>query len=375
MKTQQVSIFAPLALAALTAALTGCPPPAPAADAGDAGPVIVDTGVAADVREAAAPAPLFSPCTTAAQCGTGRTCNLAYSNGLCTRSCRRDTDCGDTGWCYQSSCIPQCSPGANECAPYSGLCFYWDAADTNKRGCFPGCSETPAMGEPACVAGRTCDPYSGQCETSPMVSGALNGAMCESASDCASGRCRLETTDTPAPGTPTGFLGGYCVSVTRRPASSAFVNGMPMPRGGCPMGSVVIPFRGEVEGDPVTCWKECRADTDCRAGYVCNRVTGTNGMPAYSTGGCYPINCRTAGMTCPAGTSCNVRMSGTSTIAVCARNDGDAGAGDAGSDASAAPDAAPDARPDAAPDALPDAAPDAAPDASDDAGLDGASDA
>jgi hypothetical protein len=39
------------------------------------------------------------------------------------------------------------------------------------------------------------------------------------------------------------------------------------------------------------------------------------------------------GMTCPAGTACNVRMSGANTIAVCAR-DGDAGA-DAGADATA----------------------------------------
>lgn len=338
-------LFSTVSVASIAAlALTGCPNPPANTDAGDAGPDIVDTGVRVDVQEAAAPLPLFSQCSSTAQCGAGRTCDLNYPGGLCTRSCRRDTDCGDTGWCYRNNCIPQCSPGTNECGPYSGLCFYWDAADTNKRGCFPGCSENPPMGEPACVAGRTCDPYTGTCQTSVMVDGALNGEPCESAGDCAGGRCRTELTTTPAPDTPTGYLGGYCYSVTRRPANSAFQMGMPLPRGGCPMGSVVIPFRGDVEGDPVSCWKECRQDSDCRSGYFCNRVTGSNGMPVYSTGGCFPINCRTMGMSCPAGTACSVRMSGTSTIAVCARS-GDAGVGDAGSDASA--DAAPDASPDA----------------------------
>lgn len=323
------AIFLGFALSATV--LAGCPAPPAGNDGGDSGGV-TDSGVTPDVPDAT-PGPLFTQCTTNAQCGSGRTCDLNYPGGLCTRMCRRDNDCGESGWCYRSNCIPQCTAGANSCAPYSGLCFFWDSNMQDKRGCFPGCAEMPAAGQPACVGGRTCDPYSGVCQTSPTMMGAANGAPCTSTGDCAGGRCRLEYTDTPNPMTPTGYLDGYCFSVTRRPADAAFVRNMPLPRGGCPMGSVVLPVRGDVEGDSVSCWKECRQNSDCRAGYVCNRLTGTDGMPVYSTGACFPINCRTMGMTCPAGTVCNVRMSGTSTIAVCAR-DGDAGAGDAGSDAS-----------------------------------------
>jgi hypothetical protein len=71
-------------------------------------------------------------------------------------------------------------------------------------------------------------------------------------------------------------------------------------------------------------------------------------MPVYATGACFPLNCRMTGMTCPAGTTCNVRMSGANTIAVCAR-DGDAGA-DAGADATAT-DSGADTGPDSAVDA------------------------
>jgi hypothetical protein len=320
----------------------GCAPPAPSTDVIAADASMPDVTTTPDVREAAAPLPLFSACTTDRECGTGRTCNTTFSGGLCTRACRRDMDCGDTGWCYRNACIPQCNPGGNECAPWSGLCFFWDSAMQDKRGCFPGCSENPAMGEPRCVAGRTCNPYSGECETSPNLEGGRNGDPCMGASDCAGGRCRAETTDTPMPETPTGYLGGYCFSVTRRPAQAAFMRGQPLPRGGCPMGSVIIPFTGDAEGDPVSCWKECRADMDCRAGYYCNRVINS-GMPVYTTGGCMPVNCLTTGMSCPAGTRCVTRTSGSTRFGVCTP-DGDAGVPDAGADASAPTDGG--ARPD-----------------------------
>jgi hypothetical protein len=323
------------ALSTFALALGGCPPAMTTPD------VVTDASTDATpspdvVTDAAPPAPLFSACTADRQCGTGRTCNLTFSGGMCTRTCRRDTDCGDTGWCYRNSCIPQCNPGGNECAPWSGLCFFWDSAMQDKRGCFPGCAEMPAMGEPACVSGRTCNPYSGNCETSPMIEGGRNGDPCTAASECAGGRCRFETSETPAPETPTGYIGGYCYSVTRRPAQASFTRNMPLPRGGCPEGSVVIPFTGDMEGDPVSCWKECRADGDCRRGYYCNRVINS-GMPVYSTGGCYPINCLTAGMACPSGTRCVTRTSGSTRFGVCTP-DGDAGVSDAGSDASSATD-------------------------------------
>lgn len=129
------------------------------------------------------------------------------------------------------------------------------------------------------------------------------------------------------------------------------------------MGSVVIPFSGEMTGDPVSCWKECTMDNDCRAGYFCNRVVPTGmTMPVYATGGCMPVDCLRAGTTCPAGTRCITRMGTSSRFGVCAA-DGDAGVTDGGTDASAA-----EAGADVVP--SPDASPDVSTDASTDGGLD-----
>ncbi len=329
------NIFAALVLGALAAA---CSPAMTPADGGDGGVMDVPTVVLRDVADRDGGG-LFARCTTNAQCGPGIRCDTAYPGGLCVKTCRRDADCGELGLCTGTGanavCRPMCQPGADDCGPYSGLCFFFNADMQDRRACYPSCYETPPAGTPACVTGTTCNPWSGDCESRVMVTGADNGDACAANGDCKSGRCNEELTDTPVPGTGTGNLGGRCLSVARRPDQMSYMRGMGLLRGNCPMGSVIIPYTGETTGDVSTCVKECVMDMDCRAGYFCNRVfNGNPPAPVYTTGGCVPVNCILAGRTCPGGTRCDRRGNGASAFGVCVR-DGDAGGPDGGVDASA----------------------------------------
>lgn len=321
--------------------------PAQNPDAGDAATLDMPTAIP-DVPDRDGGG-LFAHCRNTAQCGGGGLrCDTSYAGGLCVKACRSDRDCGSSGYCTGSGanavCRPQCQEGADDCGPLSGLCFYFNNADTTKRACYPSCYEMPPADGLACNSGLQCNPWDGECAANVSAMGAENGDPCEQDSDCKSNRCIEAFSNNPAPNTGTGYLGGYCFSVGRRPDQSEYMRGMPMVRGNCPMGSVMIPYTGEVTGEPSNCVKECRMDNDCRAGYWCNRVFNGNPPAAvYTTGGCVPLNCIQPGRTCPAGTRCDRRMNGATAYGVCVL-DGDAGS-DAGTDASAD---VPSVRPDVA---------------------------
>ncbi len=308
--------------------------------------VPVDRGDTPDVQR-----PPYGRCATTADCAVGLMCDLAYAGGMCRLTrCTSDRNCGTAGICTGSGgCRPSCMAGANDCAAWAGLCFFFDSTAPDRRACYASCYDPPTPDYPACVAPRMCDLHGGGCVTALPTMGGDVGAPCLTNADCRSGRCSEETSATPTPDTPTGNLDGYCIAVARRPAQDAYMPGMPMPRGNCPMGSVPIPFTGAMEGDGAVCYRECRMDSDCRAGYFCNRVFNmTYPMGAYTNGGCFPIDCSTMGRTCPAGFHCSPR--GTPPRGYCQRDaPGDGGVSDGGSDA-ATRDAMPPADSGAAPD-------------------------
>jgi len=269
------------------------------------------------------------PCRADTDCALGLQCDLAYAGGMCRRTrCSRDSQCGPAQVCAgMYGCRPECAPGHDDCAPWFGLCFSFDGSDVTRHGCFPSCMTEPGAGVPTCVAPRMCDLWSGRCVASPSA-GADNGSPCLDFAECRGGRCFHEAS--PLDGSYPGFPGGYCFSVARRPAARDFVSGMPLPRGSCPPGSVVLPTANSSEGDPVACYRECTTDGDCRIGYTCNRVRSA-AFPTgeYSTGACYPIDCADGSAVCPCGMQCALQPRSVPPHGFCER----AGSGDAGGDA------------------------------------------
>ncbi len=312
-------------------------------DATDTGP---SDGPRADVRDAGGDSGLgmlFRPCVDTAACGPGLTCNLGYPGGLCTVRCTADRNCGASGICAgMFGCLPACQAGNDDCQPYSGICFIFDAMDQSRRGCFPSCYETPPTGVRGCAAPRVCDPHAGVCTMPPIMppGPGANGVACMSAMDCMGGRCFQEI-DTMS--MPTGWINGSCFSVGRTPANEDFMTGMPWPRSNCPMNSVAIPAGAmPAPGDPAICARECRMDSDCRAaeGYNCFRGRDPmTMMPAFTTGGCLPINCLDTVHTCPSGFRCMARTGTMMPSGFCVRTaGGDAGPTDSGATDSGATD-------------------------------------
>jgi hypothetical protein len=173
--------------------------------------------------------------------------------------------------------------------------------------CVPSCFATPPSGIPACPATITCDMYSGTCtNTTPM--GAENGDSCMADGDCKGGICLAEMN---ADGTPSGFIGGYCLSDG---LVGDMTVGQPIPTSNCPSGTGVVPVDGEFPGDSAPCFKTCTADADCRAGYHCDHFETDTMMPYFSNGACIPVNCLQTGVTCPSGYTCHTQTFGDGTM-------------------------------------------------------------
>jgi hypothetical protein len=159
-----------------------------------------------------------------------------------------------------------------------------------------------------------CDPYTGVCGTTPST-GADNGAACTQDSDCRGGRCITEVD--AMTGTPSGFLGGYCLSFG---VAAPLMMGAPVPPSNCPPGSGAVPLDGEAPGDSVPCLKTCSTSAECRAGYQCDHLSTSMGGAFFSNGVCLPLDCTQPGMDCPTGTTCRTMtaMDGTP-FGVCSR--------------------------------------------------------
>ncbi len=304
-------------------------------------PDVARPDVSADVADAAA-RPIYSPCTTRTQCGSGTICTSiaeGYPGGMCTKSCTRDSDCGTTGLCWGFAgggmrCIPRCETAPDcrdgyQCLGISGR---------EDRACFPFCTQDSQCAPMACNTwARTCgaiDPARAQ-----------NGAPCAASAECRSNRCTREVnTD----GMPTGSLDGICYSLCTVPANSEYT-GANIPRADCPTGSVCPRDTTTTPGGVGLCRVECRTNDNCRPGYICvHPARSAADATPYENGYCAAMNCRYMTQTCPAIATCRTTRTddaGVATGGICVRNDPDGGDGaatDATSDAPAASD-----RPDA----------------------------
>ncbi|MFO0684228.1 MAG: hypothetical protein U0234_19400 [Sandaracinus sp.] len=243
------------------------------------------------------------------QCpGNGAFCRTAddgYPGGLCTLPCTDRTECDD-GAVYNlcvtvsgetgSSCAPICRnasdcPSAFTCNPNITL-----SNGQTVGACVPQCGT-----DAECGGTSQCDAYTGRCVPQGMVptAGADNGEACSSDSACRGQNCIEQTASN-------GYIGGYCISFCRLPTgynNTSFFTGTELPSGTCGGDhSICIPNGAASAVDDLgICLRECRADTDCRAGFECVRTVGTS---TFSNGWCAPVDCL-AGGTCPSGTTCH----------------------------------------------------------------------
>lgn len=285
-----------------------------------------DTGTDAGAR------PIYSPCTTRTQCGSGTICTTGtegYPGGMCTRSCTRDADCGTTGLCWAfagggSRCIPRCETVADCREGYQCL----GISGREDRACFPFCTADSQCAPLACNTWtRTCG--------SVDMTRAQNGAPCAATTDCRSNRCTREVnTD----GMPTGSLDGICYSLCTVPANSEYT-GANIPRSDCPMGSVCPRDTTTTPGGVGLCRIECRTNDNCRPGYICvHPARSASDATPYENGYCAAMNCHYMTQMCPSFATCQTTRTddaGVPTGGICVRNDTDGGDGsvDATSDA------------------------------------------
>lgn len=279
---------------------------------------------------------LFNACSAPGMCmGTMPRCDQTFPGGSCTIRCTTSRQCGEGATCVTqlNQCYKACTEGGEECGPQE-VCALIDSM-TMQRACFPSCFSTPPAGQPGCASGTVCDPYAGACvdPATAMHMGADNGEPCANDDACKSGRCFAELNED---GSPSGFVGGMCFSSARSPNPSLYRPGMAIPQSNCPAGNVALPFvifgisDDGGDGDGALCLKACTADSQCRPGYTCEKLTAS-GM-STTNGFCFQANCLAAARAampnngCPSGYTCQRQMtSGTMPFGVCARGATDGG--------------------------------------------------
>lgn len=98
---------------------------------------------------------LGGPCLVDTDCSTGQRCDTAQPDGMCTRDCKADGDCGKARGCLEGRCHPRCNPRAilNPCRDK-----YACQIRENRALCVADCRVRPCP-----TSGWVCDAGSGLC--------------------------------------------------------------------------------------------------------------------------------------------------------------------------------------------------------------------
>jgi hypothetical protein len=161
-----------------------------------------------------------------------------WAGGYCSGNCERSA-------CPQGSCLVMadnthyCVAGCKA----DGDCRAGYVCDQHISACLPDCRKGWS-----CGSSLTCNSSDGSCDlaegTTPV------GGACSSDNDCANAYC---IRDTGSSGKATGWAGGYCSGdCTSNPS--------------CPQGSCL-----KMADSNRYCVATCKAEGDCRSGYVCDR--------------------------------------------------------------------------------------------------------
>lgn len=265
-------------------------------------------------------------CTSDAQCGGGRVCNVGLGTcnvpftgtvgGTCSRrdpttcnggSCLSERSSGfPASYCSYAGCsATEACPGTSVCAPRPGNtsvclasctsdadchtagyhCLPSDRSDpTSATACVPSCTVDTDCTSMSMTGPDVCNVGTGLC-TQPFTATQL-GMPCTSDSTCIGGRCMTEASF--------GYAGGECVY----PGCSLTTGVVGVV---CPSSSTCVDD-GFGSPDIGLCAPTCTLGaTSCRAGYACTAVPGSS-----TTGACTPActidtNCA-PGRTCDATT-------------------------------------------------------------------------
>ncbi|MCB9643340.1 MAG: hypothetical protein H6728_09715 [Myxococcales bacterium] len=208
-------------------------------------------------------------CLTATNCTNNRQCQ----GNVCVE-CTQDSDCNAGQICNASKCVAGCRRDRD--CPANQIC------DTQKLSCTPGCrSDADCSNNYSCQGNlcvATCNSTQDCFNASGSAPQCQSQADCSSDSVCSNGRCRAlacRTTPTPA----------RCVVCTQNSDCQRY--GQTYQRlhpaclanntCGCSANTQCTAFNaGAVGGVCDTAKSECvgcKADTDCRRGYICNSTT------------------------------------------------------------------------------------------------------
>jgi hypothetical protein len=144
----------------------------------DGGPGVSESGAGDAASDTATDAPVFSGCTSAAECTDGGDTGTLCLNGQCVapaNQCTDTTQCTNSEECVQGGCVPVCSSTAP--CPTGYACTTNGVCSGNPAPC------GAADGGTACASGTTC--VEEHCVT-PCMTG---DAACGSGLVCVDGGC------------------------------------------------------------------------------------------------------------------------------------------------------------------------------------------
>ncbi len=227
-----------------------------------------------------------SACTTSTDCATGYGCK----DGRCVTTGALGTICTDDTQCKSTHCTPS-GPGGNVCCnaatcPTGSICA--DASSPEAGNCVKDNGQTCVTSADCksgfCVDGVCCDGgCTGQCEACDIPGGlgkctGVSGPPHGSRTKCDGGAadvCKALACDSSKDRSKcVGFLNGpstECTAASCKDGSAtteAFCDGS----GTCKAGATSS--CGTFACGDKTCKDKCLVDTDCGAGFICNKDSG-----------------------------------------------------------------------------------------------------
>lgn len=232
--------------------------------------------------------PVGAACLNDGACSGGVCKQVGFKDGYCTKNCQVNGDCPSGSVCgndpgdssgFSRICLKSCPTLGTACARTDYACdkrLSFDASPACIPKCASGATCSPAtrcdgrgmccgaVGFACCSDGTACDTgnecKNGFCELAASAKTATGGA-CTANNTCAGGLCMIQN----ACGATTCWPGGYCSSSCSGPNQCG-------PEAGCAKFTLNSQDIGRcLDKCPAPGGTTNQGQSDCRAGYVCDR--------------------------------------------------------------------------------------------------------